>query len=52
MSENKSIILVGDMDCEQYPVICKYSNWVYISKDNGKNIEKYEDMVLELEWAK
>jgi hypothetical protein len=35
LSHNASVILVGDMDCNKYPVICKYSNWAYISLDNG-----------------
>ncbi len=52
LSLNSSLILIGDMDCHKYPVICKYSSWAYISLDNGKNIRRYGEMVLEIEWAK
>ena len=40
------------MDCGKYPVICKYSNWAYVSVNNGKSIEKFNEMILEIEWAK
>lgn len=51
-SNNSSIVMIGNMDCGKYPVICKYANWVYLSSDNGQTITKYNEMVLEIEWGK
>lgn len=41
LAHNESLILIAEMDCNKYPVICKYSNWVYMSLDNGRTLQKF-----------